>query len=461
MLDYANDKKNNLGQYFTPDNIVDLCLKNITLNNVIIEPSCGSGKFLNKLPKNALGIEIDHDLFDLHLKNKNCINLNFYDYTFEEDKNEKITFIGNPPYRTPAFSLKTHKKYLRELSKTYCVKGLKEEAMFFIIKTFDIFKKNNLEGNIGYIIPRSIFTGSSIVFKTFKAFCKGNMQLKSVVDIPKEFEGVGQDLVFAVWSVSKEKPTNENFILNNTTKKIDDFWCPEEDIIKFTDIFKKTYLGSVPAESFLMSCNSEKKEEFLSRLINVYDNDISEANVIKHLSYNDEPHLRALKNRNDKKIKRVVKDINFWKQFVPRKNLIIDNIKKIQHRKEERYYFRYAPLEKQKQFVYIINKNTLPSFYFPGNPTSTSTDYWGYCDYDVNRNCSPGANRSVPTSKIQENIKDSFLEYWKVNTNKNITEIFKYIDFVLKSDWYADYKSSHQRFYFSLPKKFLSDFNKT
>lgn len=459
MLDYANDKKNILGQYFTPDEIVDFCLSRFNLNKVVIEPSCGSGQFLKKLPKETKGIEIDKDVFK-SLNFNNCINLDFYNYEYDLDTTKKVSFIGNPPYRTPAYSLKTNNKKVKSLAKKYNVKGVKEEVIFFILKTFDIFKKNNLEGNIGYIIPKNIFTGSSILFKTFKEFCNSNMTLTHIYDIKEKFEFVGQDLVFVVWNISKEHKECNSFLLNDMLTNIDDFWCPEEEVIRFTDIFKKTYLGSVPAESFLLSCENEPKDIFLKRLQKLYTSNVNKSNVVDLLSYNGVPHLRALKQYNPKKIERAVSDIRFWQKFISLSDLKEENIKDIQHRKQVRYYFRLSSLEKQKKFVYILNKNTKKSFYFPGNPTRTSTDYWGYCNYDINRNCSPGANRSVPVDNVKDNIKSEFLCYWKSNTNKDISYIYDYLEFVILSKWYAEYKNTHQRFYFCIPKKFLKEFNK-
>ena len=105
-------------------------------------------------------------------------------------------------------------------------------------------------------------------------------------------------------------------------------------------------------------------------------------------------------------------------------------------------------------FIYIINSNPGKSFYFPGNPTKTSTDYFGFCDYDCNRNSSPGANRTVLTDNIEDNITERFKTYWKANTNEPLSRIFDYIIYISKSNQYKEYKSKHQRFYFGLPNKF-------
>ena len=83
-----NYSKETLGQFFTPDNIVDLMIGLIQNNGVIIEPSCGPGAFLNKLPENAIGIELDP-----RVAHPKAIIMDYFDYTKTAD-----TIIGNPPY---------------------------------------------------------------------------------------------------------------------------------------------------------------------------------------------------------------------------------------------------------------------------------------------------------------------------------------------------------------------------
>ena len=456
MLDYANNKKNILGQYFTNIDLVKKCLNSFQLHDNIVEPSYGSGNFIKQLPEHSIGIEIDDELYK-NWHNENCLNLNFYDWSPIFTKN--ISFVGNPPYRSPAYSLNTHKKYIKDLCKKYEVKGIKEEAMLFIIKTVDIFLKNKVSGNIGYILPKSIFTNSSKSYLSFKEFCLKNLNVIRMFDIIEEFDNVSQDLIWVEWTVEPQK--SNYFLFNDNKILIDDFWCHKKDYIEFMNIFKKTYLGSVPAESFLLSCHNENIHEFKNRLVKLYNaTDLNESNVIDYLSFNGKPHLTALQNKNEKKIQRVLNDLSVFKSIVNLKEISnLNNYKQINHRNEIRYYFRYENLEKQKSFVYILNKGVGNSFYFPGNPTKSSTDYFGFCNYDINRNSSPGANRSVPILDIENNLTDDFKIWWQQNTNKPFSEIFNYLIFVSKSNWYKEHKNSLQRFYFSIPKEFLKEFN--
>ena len=135
--------------------------------------------------------------------------------------------------------------------------------------------------------------------------------------------------------------------------------------------------------------------------------------------------------------------------------LNISNYKEINVRKGIRYYFRCEKLKKNKNFVYELNPNPCRSFYFTGNPSHSSTDYFGFCDYDCNRNVSPGANRTVPVDGIEHNLTDSFVSWWQANTNEPLSEVTSYIMFVAKTSWYKDMKRKNKRFYFAIPTKFI------
>ncbi len=133
----------------------------------------------------------------------------------------------------------------------------------------------------------------------------------------------------------------------------------------------------------------------------------------------------------------------------------IDNYKEINVREGIRYYFRCEKLKKNKNFVYELNPHPTRSFYFTGNPSHSSTDYFGFCAYDCNRNVSPGANRTIPVSDLEDNLSDSFKNWWRRNTDEPLSEVFNYIMFVAKTSWYKNMKKKNRRFYFSIPNTFI------
>lgn len=173
MIDAKNvqGKKNLFGQFFTPDELSKNIIYGIDNEDAIyIEPSYGEGSFLKLMEQkydDVLGIELDEELF-IKYNTSNTIYKNFYDFELKTDK--KIIFIGNPPYRTPAYSLSTHKEYIHSLRKKYGISGVREECVFFILKTLDIIYTNNVQGDIHYILPNSIIKNNSKFYNKFKEF---------------------------------------------------------------------------------------------------------------------------------------------------------------------------------------------------------------------------------------------------------------------------------------------------
>ena len=443
-------KKNLLGQFMTPDTISQDMVDNNEYTGLIIEPSFGLGSFLHKLESKypsgpIIGIEYDPELYDRYTGPSTVLNQSFYQFQLPKDTNvDSISFVGNPPYRTPAFSLTgDDKDIVKALIKKYKLTGVKEEAVFFIAHAVDIIKTANMSGVIHWVLPKTIFENSSSAFKNFRKFLNLHAPLVDIIDISEVYPDVAQPLCIAKFLVNQE-------VSNNITDSL-----VLKDTIEFQEIFKRTYLGSVPCESMLISNRGESLASFRKRLVRIF---LRNEALQTGLQYNNEYHLRALSGANstekfailDKyvtEIKEKIKVIEFAK---------LRNYKTIAHRNEIRWYFRHHDLTKVS-FIYIINSNPCKSFYFPGNPTKTSTDYFGFCDYDVNRNSSPGANRLIPIDKVEDNVTLKFKQFWEENTSAPITEIFNYILHVSKSDWYKNYKSKYQRFYFGIQK----DFDKT
>ena len=86
---FMHDIKN-LGQVFTPPNIVADMLNLIHNNGRFLEPSTGDGAFFNNLPSNKIGIEIDSKFAP-----NDVLNIDFFSYPISEKFD---TIIGNPPY---------------------------------------------------------------------------------------------------------------------------------------------------------------------------------------------------------------------------------------------------------------------------------------------------------------------------------------------------------------------------
>jgi hypothetical protein len=176
-----------LGQFMTPQNITDSILnnlQNLKENSFFVEPSFGTGNFIKSLIKNGIstekiiGVEIDKSLFDKSQFNSNKIfNMNYYDFNQKFDS--YVHFIGNVPFRTPALSLQTHPSEIKRLTKKYRVSGIREEAVFFILKTIELIELSNYGGRISFIIPKSLLTNNSKFFKTFHSLINEKLVIET------------------------------------------------------------------------------------------------------------------------------------------------------------------------------------------------------------------------------------------------------------------------------------------
>lgn len=493
MLENKNiqSKKYVLGQYWTSPSACAKIVSQIDFgDSLVIEPSFGSGNFLRALKciKNKkIGIEIDKSVFsdDCADENTKLLNMDFYDFDLKTDK--KIIFVGNPPYRTPAYSLSCHKKFLSALTKKYGVLGIREEAVFFILHTIDIIRRNGGKGEIHYILPTAVLKNNSKFFTRFKEFLKEQCWFKNISSIDSEmFDSVSQDLVVLSLEVKQENRCQTDSLFNYGAQQrtehvqkyvmvdgkqvlLDRYLClGENDSIPFQKIFKRTYLGSVPCESLLMSICGETREHFQERLISIIsDQDINVTSLYDKLQYNGKFHLKIFSgaDKNSVAVQKKLKIILSYVKNIQENISILDfwnrdYYKEINVRDGIRWYFRCEKLKKNKNFVYEINPNPCPSFYFAGNPSHSSTDYFGFCSYDINRNASPAAERTVPIEGIEDNLTDYFKRWWRANTDEPFCEIFNYIIFIAKTDWYRNMKKQNKRFYFAIPKVFIPKENR-
>lgn len=460
-----------LGQYNTPKQTVEVLIKHIESvsenfeNCTFLEPSFGCGNIIEVIKEkynfsNIIGYEIDSTYTNVIQKiddeNVSLEIKNFYDVESLDIDNCVVVF-GNPPYRTPAQSLNNRKKEIKKIKEKYKIGAIKEEAIFFILKTIDLIPEGS---HVFYILPITILQNPTKAFKSFQNIFRKDVKILDVFDVKNEFPNVDQDLVLLHFIKETHDTLDYTFKFNGQDMELSKF-ITEEDVFSYHQIFKKTYLGSVPCESIFLSCKGEPKESFINRIKNIFSMDtiVTENNVIDLLSFEGKPHLTALqKNNADKKVT-VTRNINTIKNSNIDFNIFNDesNYKEILHRKEIRYYFRHELL-KSFDFIYILNTNTAPSFYFTGNPTKISTDYFGFTDYDCNRNSSPGSIRTIPIENIEDNIKDEFKEFWNKNSTKPISEILNYLLDVSKSDWWKNRKIKLNKQYFSVPKTIL--FNK-
>lgn len=123
-------KKCDLDKFYTKKNVAEFCyasLKNsfsLEEYDLFIEPSAGSGNFLELLPKNKrLG-------FDLLPENREVVEKNWFDFDVPTHF-QKVIIVGNPPFGER-----------NKLSKEFIKHALKYKNVFTIAFVLpDVFKK--------------------------------------------------------------------------------------------------------------------------------------------------------------------------------------------------------------------------------------------------------------------------------------------------------------------------------
>lgn len=473
----TQDRRFVLGQYFTRPDICSHIVDAIDFSGAtVIEPSFGTGNFIDAIARKAdsiIGVELDENLYKTVLPRKpdNVIlhNKNFYDFSIDSEL--KLIFVGNPPYRTPAYSLTTHKSFISSLTKKYGVLGIREESVFFILHTIDLILNSKVgEGEIHYILPAAILKNNSKFFQKFKMFLKDRCEFLGILTIRGvEFDNVAQDLLCLSLKVGTHKE-QDAVLVDGKVVSLNEFLCLEQlDIIPFQKIFKQTYLGSVPCESVLMSISGESREHFRDRLCRIIsEENLDREKLYKLLQYKGAFHLKIFSKPFEDPAVQTKLDIILSyianmkeKEGIFSEFLSIDNYKEINGRHEVLYYFRCPKLKADKNFVYELNPNPCPSFYFTGNPSHSSSDYFGFCNYDINRNVSPGANRTVPIANIDDNLTDFFKSWWRSHTDEPFKNVFEYIQYIATTSWYKRRKAESKRFYFGVPAFFVKQCDRT
>ena len=146
----AKYKVEDLGQVFTPSNIVDEMVSMIKNGVRILEPSCGDGAFLEGLDffyKNIVGIEFDSE----HCPS-NALNMDFFDFSIDEKFD---TIIGNPPYVS---GKKIVKETIDKINSKLITHGKSNLYLYFIEKCINHLTEN---GEIIFITPREFIKNTS------------------------------------------------------------------------------------------------------------------------------------------------------------------------------------------------------------------------------------------------------------------------------------------------------------
>lgn len=205
-----------LGQVFTPKNIVDFMLSLVKNQGRFLEPSCGDGAFYSKLPANKLGIEIDKRV----IIDSSILNMDF----FELDTKEKFdTIIGNPPYVRHQDINPTTKALLKNYE------GFDRHSNLYLFFIYKSILHLNRAGELIFITPRDFLKATSA--RHLNKFIYSCGTITNLIDLgdSKVFKGASPNCI--IWRFEKDNFDRKGFSYINgqllfLNKKQDKYCIP-------------------------------------------------------------------------------------------------------------------------------------------------------------------------------------------------------------------------------------------
>lgn len=201
------EKKNN-GIYFTPPTTVKRCFEILKpyMKNVktALEPSCGSGEFLNELQKYpnvvVTGIELNKTIYE-SIENRypsmELINYDFLSYNIERTYD---LIIGNPPY----FVMKKHEvdnKYAKYFD------GRPNIFILFIIKSLMMLNEGGL---LCFVLPRNFL--NCLYYDKTRKYINDNLNIVNIVTCEDNYIETKQETIMMILEKTHSK-NNENHVL--------------------------------------------------------------------------------------------------------------------------------------------------------------------------------------------------------------------------------------------------------
>lgn len=233
-------KKEN-GIFFTPINTITKCLE--IINSIIkkeeivniLEPSCGSCNFIDKISeiynsKEIIGVE-NNELIYSSIKDRykeekrnniELVNEDFLQYNVEEKKFDLI--IGNPPYFVIP-KKQCDKKYYEFFD------GRPNIFILFIIKC--IFLLNN-NGVLCFILPKSFL--NCIYYNKLRNYIKNNYCINKIIECKDNYIETKQETIIFIIS-KKEKENNTKYVLDKYNLSI---YGIEKHILELKELYKNS-----------------------------------------------------------------------------------------------------------------------------------------------------------------------------------------------------------------------------
>jgi len=268
-------EKKDLGQFYTPQEIVNYMIKflNINQDSKILDPTCGCGVFLvtaynhlKKINKDAMeniyGVDLNtsatkiarinlwlrngQDLKSLKILEKNLkIGNSIVENKFVDKKafnwNKQFSnifneggfdfIIGNPPYVT----LKNKRDYdVKESVYSEIANGSTNAASLVIAKSFELLKD---KGIMAFVLPKTLIRVNS--YSKLREFLLQNSKILHVYDLGDCFRGVrGEQIILFIQKTKDKKEISKNKVLVKVLEN-DDILENQKTFYVSQNIFQK------------------------------------------------------------------------------------------------------------------------------------------------------------------------------------------------------------------------------
>lgn len=294
------DKIKNLGQVYTPKNIVEMMFNLSKSDGNILEPSSGDGAFTKWIKENSnrkiTSIEIDPDNNQLDF-----LIMDFFDY---DESIKYTTIIGNPPYVSFKNISKDTLSKIQMKSYMSSYDNRTNLYIHFIRKCVEHLENN---GEMILITPREFIKATSSI--KLNSFLYENGTITDWYEYGDDVVFKGYSPTVVVWRFEKNNFSRKTRTNDGTMDfKSNDgqiSFTNSNNIIKFSDIFF-VKVGAVSGMDEIFT-NENGNQSFVCS----YTNKTGE---LKKMFYNiKHPDLFEFK---DKLINRKIKNFNennWWK----------------------------------------------------------------------------------------------------------------------------------------------------